>query len=360
MNRKLLEIHKSSDNEVEMNADIQRKCPLCEQLDYETHPSPSFSNPNESEPSGWNFWCLRCGNFKTDRQAQIPGYPQIPEFLKEKGIEDVNEANDLLKRYLSIYTRECTESGITPNILENSDQSILINLAETYTWTPVSKKAEKLLSLIKKRTKYPGTPGLITLSLDYPAIHAVAPEEILFFLHFLREQGLITFSNIESQILDGAITVPNPLLLRFEPVMTVLGWDFTSQQGNKSQKVFVAMSFKEEYIEMYRDGLKIGIEKTGYAPLRIDEMEHVDKICDKIISAIKESRFLVAEVSDPNPGVYYEAGFAMGKGIPVIWVCQKNKVESLHFDTRQYNHILYSDSRDLQSRIYERIKALDL
>ena len=33
-------------------------------------------------------------------------------------------------------------------------------------------------------------------------------------------------------------------------------------------------------------------------------------------------------------GVYYEAGFAQGIGIPVIWTVAKDSLDDVHFDTR--------------------------
>jgi len=47
----------------------------------------------------------------------------------------------------------------------------------------------------------------------------------------------------------------------------------------------------------------------------------------------------------------------LGIGRPVIWICQKSDVGTLHFDTRQYNMIDYSDTADLRCRLQYRIEA---
>ena len=71
------------------------------------------------------------------------------------------------------------------------------------------------------------------------------------------------------------------------------------------------------------EGLRRGIEDAGYQALRIDKKEDVVKIDDEIISEIRRSRFLVADFTQGNDGarggVYFEAGFALGLGIPVIF-----------------------------------------
>jgi hypothetical protein len=45
-------------------------------------------------------------------------------------------------------------------------------------------------------------------------------------------------------------------------------------------------------------------------------------------------------------------------GRPVIWTCRKDReATDMHFDTRQYNHILWSDAADLSEQLYFRIVA---
>ena len=82
-----------------------------------------------------------------------------------------------------------------------------------------------------------------------------------------------------------------------------------------------------------------------YEAVRIDRKEHVNKIDDEIIAELRRARFVVADFTHgdggPRGGVYYEAGFAHGRNIPVIFSCRKDVIEKVHFDTRQYNHIVW-------------------
>jgi hypothetical protein len=56
--------------------------------------------------------------------------------------------------------------------------------------------------------------------------------------------------------------------------------------------------------------------------------------------------------------VYYEAGFAVGLPIQVIWSCRKDNPADLHFDIRQYNCIDWETPADLRNRLHNRIAAL--
>lgn len=127
--------------------------------------------------------------------------------------------------------------------------------------------------------------------------------------------------------------------------------------GNISQ-AFVAMWFNEKTIDFYDNGIEKAIEDDQkYKALRVDRLEHNNKICDQIIAEVKRSKFMIADFTGNRGGVYFEAGFAQGLGIPVIWLVHKDDIDNLHFDTRQYNHIVYSSPKELYVKLKSRIAA---
>jgi nucleoside 2-deoxyribosyltransferase len=70
------------------------------------------------------------------------------------------------------------------------------------------------------------------------------------------------------------------------------------------------------------------------------------------------SAFLIADFTGHRGGVYFETGYAMGRGLPVIWMCRKDDVDNLHFDIRQYNSINRSEPTELAKRLQKGIEAL--
>ena len=129
-----------------------------------------------------------------------------------------------------------------------------------------------------------------------------------------------------------------------------------------SSQAFVAMWFDDSTTAAWEDGIKPAIENTGYTPMRIDQKEHVNKIDDQIIAEIRRSRFIVADFTHgrggARGGVYYEAGFACGLNIPVIFMCRKNAFKRIYFDTRQYNHIVWKNPVELREKLEKRIGAV--
>jgi len=120
---------------------------------------------------------------------------------------------------------------------------------------------------------------------------------------------------------------------------------------------FVAMWFTDGMREIYDNAFAPAIRAAGYFPIRVDSIEHIGRIDDEIISQIRRAKFLVADFTGHRAGVYFEAGFALGLGKPVIWTCRQDQIDQLHFDIRQYNCIVWDTSENLQTRLSTRISA---
>jgi nucleoside 2-deoxyribosyltransferase len=59
---------------------------------------------------------------------------------------------------------------------------------------------------------------------------------------------------------------------------------------------------------------------------------------------IRRAKLLLADLTHDNLGAYWEAGFAEGLGIPVIYLCEETKFEKLgtHFDTNHHTTIKWN------------------
>lgn len=180
---------------------------------------------------------------------------------------------------------------------------------------------------------------------------SVDSAEVLFLSQFLESTGW--FCDFRST-LGG----------KWSAVISVDGYrriEKLQTQDLGRDQVFVAMWFDGQMDGACEAILK-GIKVAGYTPLRIDKKDHNNKIDDEIIAEIRRSRFVVVDFTQAKDnargGVYYEAGFAHGLGIPVIFCCRKNALEYVHFDTRQYNHIVWDTPEELSEELEKRICAV--
>jgi len=174
-------------------------------------------------------------------------------------------------------------------------------------------------------------------------------KELVDLLNHLSGSGLIEFTRHSSgsrirTLVDGIAHAEDSALPNVQ-----------------SRTAFVAMWFDPSVRTAYVDGIAPAIEENGFLPTRIDGAQFNHKIDDEIIAAIRRSRFLVSDFScgddGARGGVYYEAGFAHALGIPVIFTVRAHDVPRLHFDTRQFNHIVWNDPSDLKKALSARIGA---
>ena len=130
------------------------------------------------------------------------------------------------------------------------------------------------------------------------------------------------------------------------------------EEVENSKRYFIAMSFNPSQKET-RDSIKKAVKDAGYDPLLIDEIHHPSDITinDAMIAEIKKSKFLVADFTQQKHGVYFEAGYALGRGKPVIYCCKKTEFEKAHFDTNHYPHILYDNHDELYHGLKAKIEA---
>ena len=176
-------------------------------------------------------------------------------------------------------------------------------------------------------------------------------EELKYLLNYLESELWL------QQIPDGAT--------RLQYSLTVSGYSHLAEIDHAvadSSKAFVAMWFDKSMDGVWEEGLRPAISDAGYEAVRIDRKEHLNKIDDEIIAEIRRARFLVVDFTQDETGarggVYYEAGFAHGLNIPVVFTCRKDTLGEVHFDTRQYPHIVWGTPEELRDGLTKRISAV--
>ena len=174
--------------------------------------------------------------------------------------------------------------------------------------------------------------------------------EVAFLIEYLAENGWVKPSSIVQHYAQCTVTAE--------------GHNHIAALSNNadSLQAFVAMWFDDSMNEVYRNGFDPGIKDAGYSPFRIDRAEFINKIDDEIIAEIRRSKFLVADFTQGDDGargsVYYEAGFAQGFGLPVIFTCQTDIMCKVRFDTNHYPYIRWTDAKDLKTKPSNRIRAV--
>lgn len=246
---------------------------------------------------------------------------------------------------LSAWIRNYKEINLNPPEI-NSD--LLENVLKNFPARSPLQKQLLLMRAIERKTSYPGAEVSLKPKYDYPIAWASNPNEFRYLLNSLEERGFIK----QEKTIEGLFQ---------SAVILTAGWEYLDKHISAPafmNQAFVAMSFDKTLDPAWENGIKLAIERAGYKSYRIDQEPHIDRIDAKIISDIKDSLFMVADVTQQKQGVYFEAGFAIGLNKPVIWCVNNKHLKKVHFDTRQFNHIVWETPEDLQEKLYNVISAV--
>jgi hypothetical protein len=297
-------------------------CDKCILTDYQTDPFVNSNDPNHMNLIQYNLPGLGI-QLKFDRRI------------------DWEHSRTLSKKNKTIF------SGLIRNkkwplakdvTIGESDLENVINSSD-YPRTP-KEKLDNLFLYFFSQQQYEGESvdprDIITYSL-YSTLYFNTADEYRFYLRSLKETGYIELSEYQGNIHGVMITFKG------------LNHAIQLQEENRSSiNCFIAMSFDQTMVST-RDAIKKACIETGFIPILIDEIyfESEVTINDAIIAQLKKSKFCIADFTMQKDGVYFEAGYALGRGMKVIYTCSKTDFEKTHFDTNHFPHLIYENPKEL-------------
>jgi nucleoside 2-deoxyribosyltransferase len=291
-------------------------CPLCQRDGAVITERAAFNR------DAIKYSCPRCGTFVIDTLLSVSIAHDIGEQLFR----------------VSHITRKASDAG-EPLFLDTVEmaQSLASSVPQ---WRRVDDGVGRFLIALARKTGRYTAQLSISPENDYPLVPTRDASEYTDLWTLASQMGYID--------------------AEFRRI-TPDGWrkiESLRETAGLTRQAFVAMWFAPTMEDAWNEGFKPGVESSNYfSALRIDRKEFNNKIDDEIIAEIRRSGLLVADFTGHRGGVYFEAGFGMGLGVPVIWTCKKSDMKRAHFDTRQYNHIVWETPADLASRLDARIRA---
>ncbi|MBB5858491.1 hypothetical protein [Xanthomonas arboricola] len=109
--------------------------------------------------------------------------------------------------------------------------------------------------------------------------------------------------------------------------------------------------FDKRFVDCFRPG----IIDAGLEPYRVDGDPAAEVLISSIEDGIKNAAICLADITTDNANVWYELGFALALGKPVVMICADER-QKFPFDIQHRSIIVYrtestSDFDELRSRI---------
>ncbi len=299
------------------------ECPICKSNAVNKN-SNGFDNKTVS--------CPRCGDFSITSTASAMWKANNPS------VRQVTNASGWIREHQRV-------------LINSNEIEALLSVANP----SVAERAKKILMAIERLStdlSYSFDINLSDANYWRGISYSDNPLELiyLFSTYLINEVGYLSCTQ------RGADFVINGIRI------TPKGYEFLDSlkhTSTRSQIGFCAMWFDESVLPIWTNAIEPAIKNAGYDAKRIDTDHHNNRIDDEIIAMIRRSKFVVADFTGQRGGVYFEAGFALGLGLQVIWTCKKSDLKEVHFDNRQYNFVVWEEDKldDFKVALQNRIEA---
>jgi len=305
----------------------KRKCPVCQRHEVDVSDISAMVKIS----------CPLCGHYRiSEEQLRFIDF-QVPRHLLSGVLRNAWDSTGI-------------EFDVKSHLVNSLDALKKASPITIPGETDILTKADIILRYLRTKSTYPGEGITLVGQYDYSIAYCKTPQEFTYCREHLSSCKLIE---------QDRSTQPS-----FSFRITPAGWAYLSGVGSDTKEQgFIAMAFGlENSNALHTDGHIPGIRNAGYNPMRIDRKDHNNRIDDEIVAEIRKSKFVVADLTGKNAGAYFEAGFAMGLGKPVIWTCAQadiDKKDGVHFDTRQYSIVPWEPDNlaDFAKRLMQRIEA---
>ncbi|HHE31924.1 MAG TPA: hypothetical protein ENL07_04690 [Chlorobaculum parvum] len=123
--------------------------------------------------------------------------------------------------------------------------------------------------------------------------------------------------------------------------------------------VFLAMSFVGQEMDDIYSAIKSECVKIGLRPVRVDENTGSGFVIKEIKDLIEKAEFIIVDLTNEKPNIYYELGYAHGVGNEaqdILLLAKENT--TLHFDIAPLRVQFYTSTDHLRKIVNTNLKEM--
>lgn len=268
-----------------------------------------------------------------DRYSGCMCAPNTYYHLSTEAYSHIQSFSYAKKRQLlplvSAYVRERAENGermlLTPAKLEEI-------MVDPHIPMTTEEKEKRLLQYLYGRTDSAMEPvNLHPLSRSFNLTYSTNLQEFVYIIEKLRETELL--------IREGSVLK-----------LTDQGWsEAAAFSGGGKRKLCSVMVGDEEIGLEWSAQLLPGLEQCGY-DTRLFLPSSLRKPDSALLESLTESHYIIADLTEAGPEVYFAAGYAAHADIPLTWTIRADQSDSLLPQSEWIRPIPWEETEELVQR----------
>jgi hypothetical protein len=118
---------------------------------------------------------------------------------------------------------------------------------------------------------------------------------------------------------------------------------------------FVSMPLSSKFDDIFFYGIQNAVHATNLLCERSSQLASEGEVFDRAMQQIEAAAVVIADISGANPIVYFEIGYALGRGRPIILIVDES--EEPHFSAKGQRYLKYSAIRNLEELLKYELRA---
>jgi nucleoside 2-deoxyribosyltransferase len=296
-------------------------CPICENKWGGT------CDRLQANFDGGSFSCECCGQFKVSGTV-----------LEDNMLQTSRKFDDQKRGALSHFVKTNQIEQSHPPMITSDWFEQFLKMAELPS---PAIQANNIIKYIGEQVLKSGGPVDPALGF-YAVIGSPNPNFAMALVEELIELSLLT--GREAHSLNK---------LKFGRIgLTLKGWDLfeKEKQGEISGSYgFMAMKFNDEKLEPFvATVVKPAVAEMGFSLFDLRDVARSGIIDNIMRDQIRDSAFVIVDLTHDNSGAYWEAGYAEGLGKPVLYICEQSKFDlaKTHFDTNHCTTVTWGGTKE--------------
>jgi hypothetical protein len=205
----------------------------------------------------------------------------------------------------------------------------------------------------KRQVKRAGCFHTLTISPP-PAVGGLVMRNVDPFAIMFDPPYLMNIIGVIVDMIDQTIGV-----LRTGPLpVTSNESEFQVDIDLRKGYAFIAMPIDshDPQLEDVLDSIKEAAQRCGIHAERVDEPQTNERITDRILDSIRKAEYVIVDLTNSRPNVFYEAGYAQGLNKTPIYIARHGV--KLEFDLKDYPIIFFRNMKELKDSLERRLRGL--